>query len=97
MPVGSFASSRTPEGVHDLIGNVWEWTDSPMRAYSGGRALNDSLTRYRVIRGGAFNVPDSIATSWYRGYVPPVAAPSDLSFTGFRCAMTARASLPAAR
>ncbi|MCH8274464.1 MAG: SUMF1/EgtB/PvdO family nonheme iron enzyme [Armatimonadetes bacterium] len=25
-PVGSFPSGATPEGVHDLAGNIWEWT-----------------------------------------------------------------------
>lgn len=24
-PVGSFPSGATPEGVHDLAGNIWEW------------------------------------------------------------------------
>jgi formylglycine-generating enzyme required for sulfatase activity len=26
-PVGSFPSGATPEGVHDLAGNIWEWTE----------------------------------------------------------------------
>ena len=27
-PVGSFAAGATPEGVHDLAGNIWEWSAS---------------------------------------------------------------------
>lgn len=27
-PVGIFLQGKTPEGVHDLAGNVWEWTRS---------------------------------------------------------------------
>ena len=27
-PVGIFSGGKTPEGVHDLGGNVWEWTQS---------------------------------------------------------------------
>ena len=33
-PVGSFPADRL--GAHDLIGNVWEWTDTPF-ARDGSR------------------------------------------------------------
>jgi formylglycine-generating enzyme required for sulfatase activity len=85
-PVGSFVLGNTPSGISDMIGNVWEWTASPLRAYPGVTPLADSLADYRVIRGGAFNAPDSIATTWRRGYNRPRAAPEALATTGFRCA-----------
>jgi serine/threonine protein kinase len=84
--VGVLHAGATQSGIYDLIGNVWEWTASPLGAYPGGAVLPDSLSRYRVIRGGAFNTPDAIATAWLRGYSRPTAAPEALEFTGFRCA-----------
>lgn len=89
-PVGSYPRGATPEGVHDMVGNVWEWTMTPMSGYPG-HPVPDSMKRYYVIRGGAFNTADSLATATYRGYLSPQTAPADLSFTGFRCAMPVRA------
>ncbi len=89
-PVGSFTRGATPEGVYDLIGNVWEWTSSALQAHPGGAALPDSVRQYRVIRGGAHNTPSAFATAWHRGYARPATNPEELTFTGFRCAMTPR-------
>lgn len=64
--VGCFPSGRTPEGIHDLSGNVWEWTRSlredendkpygyPYKAADGRENLSASDNIRRVLRGGAF-------------------------------------------
>ena len=86
--VGSFPRGSTPQGVADLIGNVWEWTASHAAAYPGGTAPLRSSPNDFVIRGGAFNTPDSIADATRRGYVPAMS--TDLASTGFRCVVPLR-------
>ena len=90
VPTGSFSSGATAAGVQDLIGNVWEWTSSLYHAYHGATPFADSMHQFRVIRGGAFNTPDSIATALVRGYSRPIASRDQLALTGFRCAMNAQ-------
>jgi formylglycine-generating enzyme required for sulfatase activity len=85
-PVGSYPRGATPLGVQDMIGNVWEWTSSPMRPYRNGGAMPPAVTtNTMVIRGGAFNTLDRLATVSFRGYSPPTTKPDDLAATGFRC------------
>lgn len=60
--VGIFPKDRTPEGVCDMSGNVWEWTasldwDYPYKP-DGTRERLDSIGG-RVVRGGAFERPRS--------------------------------------
>ncbi len=63
MPVGSFPEGRSPYGVYDMSGNVWEWTESWYKAYPGNKrpAKENYGERYRVVRGGSW-----IDCSFYR-------------------------------
>jgi eukaryotic-like serine/threonine-protein kinase len=53
VTVGSFPRGATESGVHDLIGNVWEWTSSKPHFYDDGR-VSPSVKNARVQRGGSF-------------------------------------------
>jgi formylglycine-generating enzyme required for sulfatase activity/tRNA A-37 threonylcarbamoyl transferase component Bud32 len=90
LPVGSLPRGATSSGLLDMIGNVWEWTSSRMVAYPGGTAPPDA-SRYYVIRGGAFNTPDSLAVATTRGYLPHAESDrTTYAATGFRCVAPVR-------
>jgi formylglycine-generating enzyme required for sulfatase activity len=78
MEVGRFPNGASPFGALDMCGNVWEWTSSTLRSYAQG---NQEIAPGKVIRGGAFDVPNDRATTTYRGVLP---ADKSRDKTGFR-------------
>ena len=85
--VGSYPAGRSPEGVYDLIGNVWEWTSSQFKPY--GSAQPPATLAY-VIRGGGYNADRGIANAVFRAPYLPATERTNLAATGFRCAMPER-------
>ncbi len=79
VDVGSYAVGASPFGVLDMAGNVWEWTLSDVTSY---RDPNIIIGSGKVIRGGAFSLPNDRAKATYRGYNQPEAKTEVL---GFRC------------
>ena len=88
--VGIFPADRTPEGVHDLGGNVWEWTSTQYREsnYRASDGREDPEKEgARVMRGAAY---DTVRTSkthllhcTHRNAVDPAA---HVDMIGFRVA-----------
>ena len=73
VPVGTSQGSANKWGVLDLIGNVWEWTESKAAAYKGNtpevvRGMEAKYGNGFVVVRGAFdtNGQPSTATSSYR-------------------------------
>lgn len=91
-PVGIYPwGSPSPDGPHDLIGNVWEWTSSIRHQYSAedvhNAFSNFGLTE-RIVRGGSWLSSEPLsATISFRSFDPPCNAYDDL---GFRVALAPR-------
>ena len=82
--VGSY-EGKSPCGALDMVGNVWEWTASEMRAYPGGVMPSDLPPgELKVIRGGSYESDKDYATVTYRSGWPARGAPT-YDQTGFRC------------
>ena len=82
QPVGG----KTPNawGLHDMLGNMWEWVGDWFWYYPGGRVtdpVGPTSGSERVIRGGSWNYRARHCRSANRGWIPP----SDRShYLGFR-------------
>lgn len=89
--VGSYESGKSPYGVYDMIGNVYEWVnDWYGETYYQNSPLINPLGidsgNYRVLRGGLAGRGDGIpdnARSASRNWLPPNYA---FALIGFRCA-----------
>ncbi len=82
--VGMFPRGRSPRGVDDMAGQVWEWCHTlwgpgmamPSFAYpwtpDDGREAADAPRDWRrVLRGGCFSSPAEKANAHYRGSLEP--------------------------
>ncbi|MFL1426621.1 MULTISPECIES: ergothioneine biosynthesis protein EgtB [unclassified Nocardiopsis] len=91
--VGRHPDGASPLGVHQLIGDVWEWTSTTFHGYPGFRAFPyreysevffDS--GYKVLRGGSWATHPTAVRSTFRNWDLPIRRQI---FSGFRCARDA--------
>ena len=81
-PVGQYRTGATPEGVFDLAGNVWEWTESPYCRYPYDAEEGCGDFR-RVLRGSGWDTTEPQNARAARRY-PSVPTARGKS-VGFRC------------
>jgi iron(II)-dependent oxidoreductase len=94
-PVGAYPDGASPAGVHQLIGDVWEWTSSDFHGYPGFSAFPYREYSevffgpdYKVLRGGSFGTDRSACRGTFRNWDYPIRRQI---FSGFRCARDAEA------
>jgi iron(II)-dependent oxidoreductase len=79
--------------VHQLVGDVWEWTSSGWHPYPGFTVFPYPEYSqvffggdYRVLRGGSFGTDAAAIRGTFRNWDHPVRRQI---FSGFRCARDA--------
>ena len=94
-PVGAYPAGASPLGVHQLIGDIWEWTSSDFAGYPGFAVFPYAEysqvffgARYKVLRGGSFGTDPVACRGTFRNWDHPIRRQI---FAGFRCARDARA------
>lgn len=92
--VGAYPAGASPLGVHQLIGDVWEWTASGFDPYPGFAAFPYREYSevffggdYRVLRGGSFGTDPVACRSTFRNWDHPIRRQI---FAGFRLARDLR-------
>jgi len=86
FPVDAFADGNTPNGIRQLVGNVWEWVDTqfqPLAEAGVSAVLGEPMAE---IRGGAYDTYfHSQATCQFRTGQPLLHRAPNI---GFRCCIS---------
>ena len=92
-PVGRYPDGKSPYGLLDVAGNVWEWTSSlwgtdsskpefgyPYDAKDGRENQSAPDTVLRALRGGSFGDGAQYVRCAYRGWSHPTPRNDDFGF-----------------
>jgi len=82
-PVGAYPASASAYGAEQMLGDVWEWTSSPLRPWPGFTPMiydrysqpffeGYGADNYKVLRGGSWAVTSSILRSSFRNWDHPI-------------------------
>ena len=85
--IGSFPEGKSHYGIHQMMGDVWEWTSSDFVGYPGFKSsfaeYNDKwFANQKVLRGSSFATPKYSIRNSYRNFFRP---DERWMFAGFRC------------
>jgi iron(II)-dependent oxidoreductase len=78
QPVGSVDRGKTPLGVSDMAGNIWEWTSGKFLPYPGfsafpydGYSKDHMEGKHFVCRGGSWATSPTILRNTFRNWYVP--------------------------
>ncbi len=78
-PVGAYPAGASAYGVEQMLGDVWEWTSSPLRPWPGFTPMiYERYSQpffdgdYRVLRGGSWAVAREILRPSFRNWDHPI-------------------------
>ncbi len=82
-PVGAYPDGASAYGAEQMLGDVWEWTSSPLRPWPGFKPMlyeqysapffeGSGAGDYKVLRGGSWAVAPSILRPSFRNWDHPI-------------------------
>jgi iron(II)-dependent oxidoreductase len=78
-PVGAYPAGASAYGAEQMLGDVWEWTSSPLRPWPGFTPmLYEQYSKpffggdYKILRGGAWSVGSNILRPSFRNWDHPI-------------------------